>query len=310
VGGMPWHSVDVTGPYMEKNGTPWVGDEGANYFAHIVPNSFPVGVNVAARQRPACSFWAKTNPAFKKVAMFRVNTYLADDGVAACKAAITKEGGQIVWDQMQPFGYPDYTGEVIQARNAGATAIFLLGPPGSFQRIVQAAQRQGWHPAFSAGPWSYSKNKQTAMGGFIDGAQFASDVPGNDDTIPEIQRYRQMMNKYCECDDVDGTGPITWAGTRMFVDAVKALGKDVTRSRVMGYLATLRNYDTLGVTPPLTMAPYDAKGNKWAKDHKWLREPNHSGISVTMKDGGTKHVSNSDWINVGDNMPEPQWQGW
>lgn len=310
VAGMPWHSGDVTGPYMEKNGVPWVGDEAANYFPHMLPNAFPIGTNVGGRNRPACWHWATTDPRFKKVAMFRVNTYLADDGVAACKAAMTKAGSEIVWDQMQPFGYPDYTGEVLQAKNAGATAIYLLGPPGAFQRIVQAAQRQGWRPAFSAGPWSYSKNKQAAMGAFIDGAQFASDVPGNDDSIPEIQRYRQMMDKYCECDDVDGTGPLGWAGTRMFVEGVKALGKDVTRSRLMGYLATLRNFDTLGVTPPLTMAPIDRKGNKWTEDHKWLREPNHFGRSLIMKDGGTKQVSSSDWINVGDNLPDPQWQGW
>lgn len=310
VAGMPWHSGDVTGPYMEKNGVPWVGDEAANYFPHILPNGFPIGTNVGGRNRPACWHWATTDPRFKKVAMFRVNTYLADDGVAACKAAMKKAGSEIVWDQMQPFGYPDFTGEIVQARNAGATAIYLLGPPGTFQRIVQAAQRQGWRPAFSAGPWSYSKNKQAAMGGFIDGAQFASDVAGNDDSIPEIQRYRQMMDKFCECDDVDGTGPHGWAGSRMFVEGVKALGKDVTRSRLMGYLATLRNFDTLGITPPLTMAPIDRKGNKWTEDHKWLREPNRFGRSLIMKDGGTKHVSSSDWINVGDNLPDPQWSGW
>jgi len=148
------------------------------------------------------------------------------------------------------------------------------------------------------------------LGAFIDGTQFASDVLGNDDTTPEIQRYRQMMDKYCGCDDVDGTGPIAWAGTRMFVDAVKALGNDVTRSRLMGWLATLRAYDTLGITPPLNMAPIGTRNDKWAQDHHWLREPNRYGRSLIMKDNGTKHVSNSDWIDIGDNLPGPQWADW
>lgn len=261
VGGCSPITGESIEPYITQNAIPWINDMSISLSTYKTPAAFPLFTQGATNCRWAGIYTARQKQV-KKVAIFKVNSYLSQDCAKEFQIAVEKGGIQVVKEFFQPLGYPDYTSEVNQARSAGAEMIFISAETNTFQRIMQALQRQNWKPKIGATIYGYSKKKLqgpllSVAAGTVYGLQAIS--PGMTQH-PEVALMRQMLDKYVPGHDLDTGDTQNWMTAKFFIEALKALGKDVTRTRLMGWMAAQSGWDPQGFNLPFKMGRTDEKG--------------------------------------------------
>jgi len=180
--------------------------------------------------------------------------------VASCKInrdgihkAAKQVGLDIVYDTQTSLAQPDYTAEVIAARNAGAEALALPLDNASQLRVVRSAKRQGWTPLLSlqlqAVDERFAKQGGADVDGFLAGtSQLHWDHPLWAD-------YKQAMAKYMPNSDRTGShGQNVW-GAGLVLEKIFAKGgmpANPTKDDLLRGLYGMAG-DTLdGRVPPLT----------------------------------------------------------
>ncbi|MEA3019386.1 MAG: branched-chain amino acid transport system substrate-binding protein, partial [Actinomycetota bacterium] len=160
-------------------------------------------------------------------------------------------GEQIVYQAQVSITQPDFTGECIAARNAGATVLLLALDTGATQRFAQSCSRQGYHPRISA----LLGNQTLADASVLDGLILPSpSFPWTSRSDPPRQAFATAMATYAPNADLDLSATQVWTSGALFARAVELAGpKDViTNEDVLRGLWSMHG-DTLGgLTYPLT----------------------------------------------------------
>src|SRR5581483_11904244 len=160
-------------------------------------------------------------------------------------------GFQVVYEAQVSLAQPDFTAEVIQARQNGAEVIVANVDNASTTRT---AHRQGYHPVIVT-QHGYSEDKVIRDGGQdVEGALAATGV-AEWSTAPVMADYRAAMQRFVPTGVRGGPGANVWVAGIMLEHLAREWPPQPTTADVLRTLYGLRNETLGGRIPPTAYRP-------------------------------------------------------
>jgi len=222
------------------------------------PYTFNVALSVSDQNR----LWVKyalanyKGPGKPKLAFFTLNIADTPEMEAALKAAAEANGMTIVLTEKFPAATTDMSGLVTKAKQAGANYIVMYGVTGQYISVLQNEMRQGISevPLLTALMGTISSIPETA-GQAASQNYFAvhSIVPypnpgaGMDELKQYAEKYNVKQELLSDMQYLYG-----WTLAKLFVVGLKNAGKDLTRDSFMKAVEGIKNFDTGGLSGPVT----------------------------------------------------------
>lgn len=97
----------------------------------------------------------------------------------------------------------------------------------------------------------------------------------------EMQRYADWLERVNPNPRPTGTGMYSWAAAKLFVQALKDIGPEVTRVKLLTYLDGVSGYDANGLIPAQDIGTQQAPGCSVildVRDGAFVREAPSSGF--------------------------------
>jgi branched-chain amino acid transport system substrate-binding protein len=183
--------------YVTQQGVPFIGGFGAGDYFYTSPVYFPQmpqGNDAAEEAMGAFPVLAQQGKT-KLASIVCVESPNICNAVASvAKRGAPRYGAQVVYSTTSSITQPDYSSECLNARNAGAQAIFIVLDQASIGRLAQSCSRQNYHPVF-----------------VVESNIVSPDMPQNDNlqgmitpattmplaaNQPALQEFRAAMSKY------------------------------------------------------------------------------------------------------------------
>jgi branched-chain amino acid transport system substrate-binding protein len=163
---------------------------------------------------------------------------------------------RIVYAGQMSIAAPDYTAQMLAARNAGADVVMCICDPPTQIRMIRSAHRQGWSPLFSA---TYSMDQEQIKAGKEDVEGLlaaASTVPYS--TSPKMRPYLDAVARFVPGGSVGGVGAAAWTQGKLLERIAPFLDREPpARSGVFEGLRSLDNETLGGLVPPITFPDGD-----------------------------------------------------
>jgi len=190
------------------------------------------------------------------------------------KKVAPQAGYQLVWSGRASMAQPDYTAEIIAARNAGVEVFTSVAEGTTLIRVVRSAKRQSWAPTFVTQFAAADEGVIKAGGSDLEGVLLAQSGP-NWMTSPKMADYRAAMDRYVPGGIRGGIGVHPWTAGKVLEHlAPTFLSKaTVTTQDILDGLYSIDGETFGGLLPP----------TKWPKDRgHW--DTNLCMVSSRIKD--------------------------
>jgi branched-chain amino acid transport system substrate-binding protein len=185
---------------------------------------------ISCQEVQQCTDYATTFPDFSKQAGFTP--------VFAGRASLTA---------------PDFTANCLQARNAGAEALFLRIDINSVKRIARDCSRQGYKPVYVTAPvlTDPSSPSNPAMDKLITPSQ---QFPFINYTLTEEKRFRDTLLKSLPLDQIFAAHAQGWNVANIFAKAAQQIAPDATPTTalLLKGLYMFKKETLGGMSQPLT----------------------------------------------------------
>ncbi len=168
----------------------------------------------------------------------------------------------------------DYSGVVAKLKTSGVDTIIIATHIPTTVAFLKECRRQNYNPTClqdpqSTDPMMFKLAKDPAVTNGLIGATYM--LPVDSDAEP-VKKWREHMAKYSKMPP-GNYSLMAYCVTEMFCDALKQVGKDLTREALIDKLETWKNYDN-GLSGPVSYGPEDHEGSEGffvvkAKDNKW-----------------------------------------
>jgi ABC-type branched-subunit amino acid transport system substrate-binding protein len=174
------------------------------------------------------------------------------------RAVLENIGYEVVYTREVQPNEPNYTGDVIQMRSQGVQAVMWEGQADQMADLVNAMADQGFEvPLLNPGSTAYSHAFVDQTGPNSEGAHI--DVThelflDDNNAVPEVQLFREWMDRVDPDQDVDLFALFAWASGRMFEQALRDAGPNLTRDGVLAALSTVTTFDANGLIAPVNPA--------------------------------------------------------
>lgn len=161
-------------------------------------------------------------------------------------------GMQVVFEAQVSIAQPDYTGEVLGARNAGADAIITTVDEASIVRIARSAKRQGWEPVLAG---SYTVNNDVLLKAGPDAVGvigFSATAPYGSSAL--LKPYREAVARFVPGARLAGYGATAWVQGKLMERLADIFGDKAapTSADILDALYALRDETLGGLVPPIT----------------------------------------------------------
>ena len=139
------------------------------------------------------------------------------------------------------------TSQVIQMRSKGVKFVDIFGAPSTFAQFMQAAQQQNWHPIVTTPGSGYDSSVAKIGGNAVNGMLTqtptslyfnASDAKN----IPAVALFQAWMKKAEPSQVLDLYSVYGWSEAQLFVQALRTVGPDVTRAKVITALKGVTHF--------------------------------------------------------------------
>jgi branched-chain amino acid transport system substrate-binding protein len=239
-------------PYLEQKGVPLIGTIGGDTSGDHSPIDFnPL---LGPDQGDAWSFLLGVHtlaPQKTKLASFycrEANTCSVQE--QSFKKLLPWQGMELVYEAQVSLAQPDYTAEVIQARNAGAEVILTLVDSQSVVRIAQAAHRQGWNVQL-AGTYNLEQDLLLQGAKDLEGLILTARV-GPYQSSPKLKDYRDAMAQYQPGAPMGDLGSGVFVVGKMLEKIAAGLPDKPTSADMLKGLYALRGEKLGGLLPGIT----------------------------------------------------------
>lgn len=241
-------------PFLEQHGVPALGGDSAENGWFSSPNAFPISGQTFPRAIPLAR-WAFDNLPQRKAAIYYVNEAEAPRRLGeAFRDAWTAKGGQVVAFTGVSLAAPDFTGEVINARNAGADIVYLALEHAACNRFWDAARRQRFNPQWLSAACS------------VESIRAAKDLTTNHlfagqsyrlafGPSPAQQEIKKAVDRYDPSLEEDAAFLFTWLSGKLLEAAVKGRTGRIGGAQIIEGLHGLRNETLGGMIPAQSWPP-------------------------------------------------------
>jgi ABC-type branched-subunit amino acid transport system substrate-binding protein len=211
----------------------------------------------ASEQARALINFAAEKPELKKrrVAIVHSENELA----LAAAAAIEDQARVIGWNSVTKKAYSserfDAAGIAAALKSQDVGAVFFLGAGGDEATFINAAAGANWAPhVFILGALAGRGLAQAIPLSFSDRVFVSFPTVPNDVTPAGLAELAALKQKYKFTSRHAASQLMAFAAARIFTEALKRAGRDLSRERLVTALEGLYEYET-GVTPSITFGP-------------------------------------------------------
>ena len=173
------------------------------------------------------------------------------------KPALLHAGYKIPYFATVPVTQTDFTQNVVAMRNAGVQLIFIDQLPQNYAgALLKALTQQNFHPKLVIGTAAYSNELVPSAGGqaAADGSNVempnALFLGGDEAAIPAVVTFLKWVQQVSPGFKPDYYTLAGWANAQLFVQALKAAGKNPTRGSVQQQLRKITSYSASGLLAP------------------------------------------------------------
>jgi branched-chain amino acid transport system substrate-binding protein len=258
---------DALTPYMDQQKVPNVGIDGWGEAQYAGTWSFPVGASGVNQAENLADYQAKQQGA-KRVGVLYWNNSTGKAYLEAYKKVVKEHGGEVVVAQAANFDDPGTSTFIAQSRANNVDTITTQIDPGIFARMVREAAAQGYRPknGYSGSAALYFQATPGLTGPSAEGTIAAIDWTPDDPqgpaaTSPGYRTYKQTVERYYPNIDHSNWTKAGYVGARVFTDALKRLGLNVTRQALKDDLDRLTDFET-GLGPKISFRPGQHRANK------------------------------------------------
>ena len=174
--------------------------------------------------------------------------------VAAIRDRSKKDG----FSEPQTFDYVAGTFNapqtVSQVEQSSSDIVFFLGPNADTMAFMNEAAKSGWFPTIFLPSANAGKEVFDAPAGFDGRLFFSFPTSPADQTAEGIKEFRLLAEKYKLPGHHLAVQVSTYSAAKILVEAMKRVGKDLSRERLIQALDGLYEYQT-GLTPAITYGP-------------------------------------------------------
>ncbi|MFA5787217.1 MAG: ABC transporter substrate-binding protein [Actinomycetota bacterium] len=254
VGWLAPNSEPAASEYFAKIGIPVIGglavpqEFGPRNFFATMANLGKAGAGVA---RFLCE------GGVKKPAIGVVNLPFSTQMIASVKKGLAQCGITPVTADAIDSTEAGWDAKILDWRRKGADSIGVALDPMSYVRLFQALAKQGWHPpTWTVGAADTERNAYVkgALEGVINVESQL--VPAVHMNLPGPRRYVETLHKYYPGVTIASDAEISWTAAQVFVEALRRVGPDLTREKLIDTLETFREFKT-DVSAPITYLPGD-----------------------------------------------------
>lgn len=242
------------------------------------PYNFLIGTTYSDQAVILLSYMASQYKDGKlKVAFVHSDSPFGTSPLTDAEAYLKTVGGESLRVPM-PKGATDYTAQIAQVKQFGATHVVFQNTTSAPAAFVKQAIDQGLKVTYGCLNWcadegmiNLLKDKAEGMYGAIPFASPTLDIPG----VALIRQYTKAKGIDLDAKGlhfVQGWWSITvlMAGVKSTLDAKK----DLTGPNIKAAMESITNFDTGGVTSPITFTAADHRGNQairiyQVKNGKW-----------------------------------------
>jgi hypothetical protein len=159
-------------------------------------------------------------------------------------------GFDVVYKARPSLTQPDYTGECISARQAGADVLVTILDNNSMLRVARSCARQNYKPTY--GFFDNVTLPSVAQDPNVDGAVVAAKAPPWVATdVPGLAEIHQAFAEVVPGVEVNGAHVNGWVSAKTFEDAARNLPDKPTSEDVLNGLWSLNGDNLGGLTYPL-----------------------------------------------------------
>lgn len=226
-----------------------VTDPDVQGFPFVFPRVSPDHTGVGAAR-----WMAETHPeAVQSAAMFFVNTPYIEQSARRAIEARESVGWQFVYEQPVSQLESNYTPHALEMKSRGVGAFVFSADDNNIIRLQQSLREQSHDIAVAdVSTQGYSQDYLEAAGPAGEGsyAPLQHALLEEADEIPALQEYVDWLAEVAPGEDPTSNGLTAWIRTKLFVDAVTALGDDLTRDALIAELESMTDWDGDGLVPP------------------------------------------------------------
>jgi branched-chain amino acid transport system substrate-binding protein len=237
-------------PYLEQVGVPMIGGPGGNEIEDHSPMVFnpQIGSDEALGHGVHLAVTSQTDK--RKMAIL----YCRE--ASSCKQQRDRAlqfaglyGMTIVYEAQVSIAQPDFTAEVISARNAGAEIVTMLTDEQTIVRVARSAHRQGWSPVVTG---TYTANAEVVQQPDAEGVLgIAATVPYR--SSPKMRPYLDAVARYVPDGALGGYGATAWVQDKL-IERLSAgfADRNPTTADYLDALYALKGETIGGLVPPIT----------------------------------------------------------
>ncbi|AJT42943.1 ABC transporter substrate-binding protein [Psychromicrobium lacuslunae] len=278
VGSASLLDCDVNAKYYQENGILSIQGTGVDQACFSSPAVSPVNVGPFLDTEMTLTYGSET------LKLDKICGFLEIAGATgpAYKAAIEnwkkKTGKDLVFlDDSVPYGSPDYTPQVIKAKNAGCKAVYINATEPDGLGMLKAAEAQGFNDV----TWlfltsTYTEQFAQAAGKVGNGVYVPAEfAPYTDENEAANKDWRELMtSKNIPLTSFAQGG---YLAAKYFVEVLQGISGDITRAAVTKALQEMKPISNPMVGTPYVFGPGSAHNSStgvWPvklQDGKWVK---------------------------------------
>lgn len=236
-------------------------------------------------------YYRNTYPQAQKAAFLYADVGGVRANTPTSREALKKVGFDLVYDSGLSAISPDFTSDVIAMRDRGAQLVYLFAFEVNMHvRLARNMRQQNYEPALKISQIGYNSKLIELLGDIANGwtnhidylPVINADEAAKSPALADFLAWNQRTSPGAQIDLFPVTG---WGAAAMFVEALRALGPNVTRARMLEALAAITRYDGGGIAAPRNPSTGASEGCfaiVRVKDRKWVREHPASGFECGL----------------------------
>jgi branched-chain amino acid transport system substrate-binding protein len=220
---------------------------------------------------------------FKRFAALYQDDEYGKSFLTAFEADLSRHNLKLTATEPVKRGVTDVSAQIAKLQAAKPEVTFLVLTPGPAAQALKERQKIGWTDTLlvSSGPLTDERYLALAGEGAAEGVEglslwpdpLTSDAPG-------MKQYRDAMQKYFPKNEPNRYSLAGYVAAMLFAEGAKRAGKNLTRESLITAMESIKNFDSGGILPPLSIGP----------DH----ETQKTGFWVRVEKGHFKQLT--DWL--------------
>ena len=277
---------------VESTGVPYVGTF-VEPAGRELPTSFPRTLTGVAQTGPF-EYFRREYPDVRNVAFLFADVGGVRGNTPTSREAIKRVGYNIVYDSGAQSTAPDFTAEVINMQRANAQMVYLFAFEVNMHiRLARNMRQQNFEPAVKLGNIAYNSKLVELLGDISNGwmnhidhlPMLNEDEPARSPALREFLTWNERVFPGSQID----LFPVNaWAASALFAEALRAVGPDVTRERVLAALGAIQSADGGGMRAPSNPSTGETDGCfiiAKVVNRKWVREHPAEGYECELGEG-------------------------